>query len=362
VIESDEFWIVAGPVGAVGEESGKRPRIDFQVLAERCDARILTGYPAPAALPGSKVVRVTRSLARNVVAASRWLDDIPRNGTVYSTGETWGLAVALAARFKRRRDLIHVVYGHRIYSEAWLRALASLRSVLHVSAWICVTEAQSAALRSRLGLASDAALAISQGVDTSFFEPALATPSGEQGRLLTVGAEMRDFPLLFAAVADLPIRAVCKVGSSWMRGARVKVAAPPHNVSVIRERLNYTELRSLYAGSSLVVVPLIDTLQAAGITTILEAMAMGKCVVATRSAGLPDILAHGRTGLIADPTPKGLRAQIERALADTSLRAELGAAARSSVRKSCSLERYAERVAAFLALTRQRRRSRDPSP
>jgi phosphatidylinositol alpha-1,6-mannosyltransferase len=64
--------------------------------------------------------------------------------------------------------------------------------------------------------------------------------------------------------------------------------------------------------------------------TILEAMAMGVAVVASDMAGIPDVVAHRRTGILVAP---GDREQLSAALlelaGDPAIRAALGAAARA---------------------------------
>jgi glycosyltransferase involved in cell wall biosynthesis len=57
---------------------------------------------------------------------------------------------------------------------------------------------------------------------------------------------------------------------------------------------------------------------------LLEAMAAGKPVVATRIGGSPDIVADGETGLMVAPhDPEDLRQAIARLLSDPQLRASL---------------------------------------
>jgi glycosyltransferase involved in cell wall biosynthesis len=58
-----------------------------------------------------------------------------------------------------------------------------------------------------------------------------------------------------------------------------------------------------------------------------EAMAYGRPVVATRVGGLRDAIDDGVTGLLVEPA--GIRAGLERLLADAELRTQLGSAARA---------------------------------
>ena len=55
----------------------------------------------------------------------------------------------------------------------------------------------------------------------------------------------------------------------------------------------FAELRALYARSRFVVVPLLPSDSDNGITTILEAFAMGKAVICTETAGQIGVLEHG---------------------------------------------------------------------
>lgn len=71
-----------------------------------------------------------------------------------------------------------------------------------------------------------------------------------------------------------------------------------------------------------------------------EAMAHGRPVVASAVGGLLDAVAHEQTGLLVPPGDAGaLRAAVERLLADATLRARLGAAARERASEEFSWEK-----------------------
>lgn len=67
-------------------------------------------------------------------------------------------------------------------------------------------------------------------------------------------------------------------------------------------------------------------------TVAMEAMSVGRPVVATRVGGLIDLVVNGETGLLVPPgDPKALREAIERLLVDSTLRVRMGQAGRRKV-------------------------------
>jgi glycosyltransferase involved in cell wall biosynthesis len=64
-------------------------------------------------------------------------------------------------------------------------------------------------------------------------------------------------------------------------------------------------------------------------TVVMEAMAAGRPVIATRIGGIPDIVVEGETGLLVPPDdPAALRSAMRRLLDDAQLRSRMGTAAR----------------------------------
>jgi glycosyltransferase involved in cell wall biosynthesis len=80
--------------------------------------------------------------------------------------------------------------------------------------------------------------------------------------------------------------------------------------------------------------------------TVLEAMASGLPVVATRVGGNPELVEHGRTGqLIASRDVPGLTSALEAYLNDSSLQQEHGRAGRARAVEHFSLDRMAQQYA-----------------
>jgi glycosyltransferase involved in cell wall biosynthesis len=97
-------------------------------------------------------------------------------------------------------------------------------------------------------------------------------------------------------------------------------------------------------------MPLYDVTFQAGITAILEAMAMERAVICSRTAGQTDTVVHDGSGLYVPPGDvAALRSAIERLLADPDDAARLGHHGRQLVDTDLSLDRYVSRFAAVVA-------------
>ena len=79
------------------------------------------------------------------------------------------------------------------------------------------------------------------------------------------------------------------------------------------------------------------------------AMALGKLVLATRTAGTTDYIRHGENGLLVTPNDATeLRAAVDRLMADGHLRAKLGNAARADIVNKHLPHHYSRMVRARL--------------
>jgi glycosyltransferase involved in cell wall biosynthesis len=171
-------------------------------------------------------------------------------------------------------------------------------------------------------------------VDTRYFLP---RPDQPLGPVVAVGDDVaRDFDTFRAAVVPLPIQAIVKT-----RMVQEDPTSYP-NVRVLSKRLSREAYRDLLASALVVVVPLHIAMHASGISTFLEAMALGKAVVVSDSPGMRDyIIDNGNCLVVPCNDRDALRAAIARLIDDSELRIRLGANARSFAEQQCSPEAIA---------------------
>jgi glycosyltransferase involved in cell wall biosynthesis len=176
-----------------------------------------------------------------------------------------------------------------------------------------------------------------------FPAPALAAgaPCPEADYIYSAGFAHRDWPTLIQALSLLPYRAIicpgCPVEIPADAQQRIEVRAmPPPELG-----------RRWMASARLVVQSFLDTELPSGPLILLDAMAMGKPVVATKVNGTRDYSGAGVDCLLVAPGDVGeLTQRIREAMEDEDLRRRLVAGARAKA-ASLSLQRT---VRALLSL------------
>ncbi len=178
-----------------------------------------------------------------------------------------------------------------------------------------------------------------QHVDAEFYRPRAPEL---RGPILAIGDDHgRDFDTLIAAVAELDVDLVIKTRRPLdiPAGCRARIRQ-------IKERLSFEALRDLYAAARFVVIPLKVTLNVSGVGSVLEAMAMGKALVASDNPPLRDYLDDGRNCLVVPPyDSRQLRQAIEKLLANSDAATGLGQAGRAKVERRFANPVFGTRLA-----------------
>ncbi|GGF10941.1 hypothetical protein GCM10011611_15700 [Aliidongia dinghuensis] len=237
---------------------------------------------------------------------------------------------------------VPVVIWDVALSDTWkLREFVLNRVIPRVAGLFVLSTNQKAYIASRWGRTEGVEM-IGHRTDTAFYTPVPASPDGF---ILSVGEDIgRDFDSLLDVAAGLPAEFVLKT-------KRIAPgAAVPPNVKIMRERIDYPAFRDLYAQSRFVVVPLVgETLNASGVSTILEAGAMGRALVVSETEAMRDYIVPGETCLTVPCGDRNaLAAAIRQLIDEPETCARLGAAARRFMEERCSERAFSDRFGALL--------------
>jgi glycosyltransferase involved in cell wall biosynthesis len=322
---------------------GIRPRPDYLVMAEALGADLID-YAAARASTGRLGALIERVVGADVLLAWVCFRRRHRYRVVFTDGEQVGIPFAALTRVWRRGATRHLMIVHILSVRKKMFLMRVLRLASRIDRMVVYSSRQRDLIAHQLRYPTDRIVLSPFMVDTRFFSPD-AVEMARRRMICSAGLEFRDYPTLIQAVSGLDVDVVLAAASPWSKRSDASTDVTiPANVTV--DRFGFYDLRALYGSAELVVVPLVDNDFQAGITTILEAMAMGKAIVCTRTRGQIDVIVDGSTGVYVPPGDiEALRTAIEQLLADPARAARLGTAARAWAVAEADIETYATRLA-----------------
>lgn len=348
---STQTLVIVGDAIPVASDAGQHPRRDYDALIERLGADVLHA--------GALRKRRGRMLDGIALArmAARRADSYQH---IYCDSEHIGIPLAYLLR--RRPNARLTMIAHYLTPAKKRLLVRALRVQDRIDAMIVHAPAQAARARS-LGFRDDRVVLLPYQVDARFWAP---DGSAEALHIASAGQEFRDYATLVQAARDLPASIEIAAGSHWSKREQdFGQGGLPRNVTVRRRA--YPELREMYAAARFVVVPLHDVDFQAGIITILEAMAMGKAVITSRTRGQTGTVSgplmdagalrdigedawHEPTGIYVPPgDPAALRQAMDYLLERPDVAGRMGAAGRAHVEAALNLDRFVDRVSDVIA-------------
>jgi len=261
---------------------------------------------------------------------------------VVATVAHHGFALAACAALGRLRTPVVTIQCGLLHQHFSATRRAITRALLNRMHSVFFGEAEHAPTFAEFA-PEPARLSVSQfGVDTRFWNPG----GTREDFVLAIGNDpRRDYATLLAAAPEIaaPIRII----------TRLPLPEPlPPNVTVIRgswhdRALSDADIRDLYRRAACVVTPLHDSLQPAGQSVTLQAMACGAPVVLTETRGLwnrTQLRDRENLRLVPATDPRALASAVREVLASDN--AALISAARSYIEQHASITGFASGIAA----------------
>ncbi len=275
----------------------------------------------------------------------RWRADV-----VHTHDDKPLLYAASAARLARVPRVIHTRHGQSYTITRRQIALVNLAARL-TDRFVCVSE-DAARLTVRQGVAARRVGTVWNGIDLTRFRYQAARPDGPAVIVARLNPEKDIETLLRAtalAVREAPdfrlevagngpcLPALKQTAAELGLGEHVRFLGEVRDVPGLLARARFFVLSSVSEGVSL---------------TLLEAMASGLAVAATRVGGNPEVVVDGETGLLVPARePAALAAALLRLHRDAAERGRMGTAGRRRVEEHFDVRGM---VARYEALYRER--------
>ena len=283
------------------------------------------------------------------------------NGTevVLSTVDTVGIPLMLLKHAGQLRPpLVYIAVGlperiERLRSDRTRRLYArALAGTATLVAYSVREAADLEAFMSEHGVATRVQFA-PFGVDEHAFAPSLGQPSVD---VVMAGADPhRDVDLFVALAAKTPNRSFRLVTTADL--ART-LASPPPNLHVETD-IPFDQMKRRLEDARVVALPVLDNSYSGATTVLLQAMALGKPVVVTRTRAIATGygLADGENCRLVEPgDAEGFGRALAGVLRDEWDARALGARARRTVEESLTWDRYVDRLETLLREAMEARR------
>jgi glycosyltransferase involved in cell wall biosynthesis len=219
------------------------------------------------------------------------------------------------------------------------------------------------------------------GIDLEFFSVPYPSTANPVPRIISVGrlVAFKGFDYLVDACGELVGRALdftCEIiGDGPLRDdlqAKIDTLKLAPRVKLLGSLSQGAVIEKLRIADIFALASVTDRQGASDVfpTVIIEAMAAARPVVSTRLAGIPELVAHGETGLLVAPGDTGALAQtLEELIRDPGLRSRYGRAGRARIEQHFPIEHTVaplvelfEKTSASRREPHQRGASHPPSP
>jgi glycosyltransferase involved in cell wall biosynthesis len=160
-----------------------------------------------------------------------------------------------------------------------------------------------------------------------------------KGYILSAGVSGRDYSTFVEAITGIDCTFVIVSNPESVKGIKL-----PSNL-LLHCDIPYHKYIELIENCAFVVVPLVNLTRSTGQVVILEAMALGKPVISTRTTGTTEYIEDGVNGLLVQPKDVAcMREAIMKLINDAEYSSKLALEALEMVKKRHTFDIYVEQI------------------
>lgn len=311
----------------------ERPRMAFSMLAQELGATI---HAPEHGLVSTVADGLRAKLAGPVSSwtmARRVASQVGPDDVVFCGSESGGLQIAEACGSLDKRPKL-CMFVHNLDRPRGRLALKLFKVAQRVDLLLACSQTQAVFLREYLDLPESRVKFIWDHTDTAFFAPGPADTEKTRPLIVSVGLEQRDYITLATATQDLAVD-VRVSGFSEDAAVLARTFPPTLPANMERKFYSWPDLVQLYRSADVIVVSVHENKYAAGVQSLMEALACGRPVVATATTGLRSYLDVDTVIAIPPADAQAMRAAVQQLLADRS-----EAEARAHRSRKLAIERH----------------------
>lgn len=242
----------------------------------------------------------------------------------------------------------HPIKNKQILQNKWLFALL----LNGHDQFLCLTKEIKQQLEQDLAISPDRVHIIEWGTDLAFYNLEEIPPcSNVSPFIISAGKTCRDYDTLVRALdgTNIALKIYCSGESA------PSITDFSTNIEVIFKHptgnaISYQDLLVEYQKSLAIAIPLPETRNLAGLTSLLDAMALGKAVIITRNQQIDIDIEKEKIGLIVEPgNILGWREAVTYLIEHPEIAIEMGQRGRYLCEKKYNLDVFSAKLARCLS-------------
>jgi glycosyltransferase involved in cell wall biosynthesis len=321
--------------------SKEQPEKDFALLKSAFEADIIDSENYTAS--NSAFVRIIKRILGPKWAIAAAAVQIARKyHAIIAMGDDIGVPLAVLL-WLSRMSIPYFLISQHMMSRRPAFFFGKLRMHSSVTKFLSLSITQADYLHEQYKISKQQIQLIRWHVDHRFFSPMPEVTVKPQ--ICSAGMTGRDYKTFIDATRGLDIDVKIEAHSAWFNEGVNFTSDQLHNRVEVCSYGTTKALRQLYAESQFVVLPLADVPFIVGYSTLLEAMAMGKPVIVSKTKLIGDFIQDGWNGFYVTPeNPEELRERIQYMLDHPEEVKRMGENARRMIEERFTLDHFLQHV------------------